>query len=89
MRKIVVQMMPSLDGYFEGPDHDLSWHLVDEELHAHFNEQLAQTFSPTALPADDVILWRSAAGSVSGSCWPAGRRSLIGCRRRRSCLATS
>ena len=41
MRKIVVQMMLSLDGYFEGPDHDLSWHLVDEELHAHFNENLA------------------------------------------------
>lgn len=41
MRKIVVQMMLSLDGYFEGPDHDLRWHLVDEELHAHFNERLA------------------------------------------------
>src|SRR3954453_17652352 len=41
MRKIVVHMMLSLDGYFEGPDHDLSWHLVDEELHAHFNDQLA------------------------------------------------
>lgn len=41
MRKLVVQMMLSLDGYFEGPGHDLSWHLVDEELHAHFNEQLA------------------------------------------------
>jgi dihydrofolate reductase len=41
MRKIVVHMMVSLDGFFEGPDHDLSWHLVDEELHAHFNQQLA------------------------------------------------
>jgi dihydrofolate reductase len=41
MRKIVVQMMLSLDGCFEGPDHDISWHQVDEELHAHFNEQLA------------------------------------------------
>jgi len=41
MRKIIVQMMLSLDGYFEGLDHDLSWHLVDEELHAHFNEHLA------------------------------------------------
>src|SRR3954465_13033927 len=41
MRKIVVHMMLSLAGYFGGPDHDLSWHLVDEELHAHFNEQLA------------------------------------------------
>jgi dihydrofolate reductase len=41
MRKIVVQMMLSLDGCFEGPDADLSWHRVDEELHAHFNEHLA------------------------------------------------
>jgi dihydrofolate reductase len=41
VRRIVVQMMLSLDGYFEGPDHDLSWHLVDEELHAHMNEHLA------------------------------------------------
>jgi len=41
MRKLVVHMMLSLDGYFEGPDRDLSWHLVDDELHAHFNEQLA------------------------------------------------
>ncbi len=41
MRTIVVQMMLSLDGFFEGPDSDLSWHRVDEELHAHFNEHLA------------------------------------------------
>lgn len=25
-------MMVSLDGFFEGPDHDLSWHNVDEEF---------------------------------------------------------
>ena len=31
----------SLDGYIEGPDHDIGWHRVDEELHQHFNEQLA------------------------------------------------
>ena len=41
MRKIVVHMSVSLDGYFEGPDHDLDWHLVDDELHTHFNEYLA------------------------------------------------
>ncbi|TYP89818.1 dihydrofolate reductase family protein [Blastococcus xanthinilyticus] len=41
MRRIVVHMMVSLDGFFEGPDHDLGWHRVDDELHAHFNEQLA------------------------------------------------
>jgi dihydrofolate reductase len=31
----------SLDGYFEGPARELDWHLVDEELHRHFNQQLA------------------------------------------------
>jgi dihydrofolate reductase len=41
VRKIVMAMSVSLDGYFEGPDGDLSWHLVDDELHAYFNEQLA------------------------------------------------
>ena len=41
MRKIVVPMSISLDGYFEGPDRDIGWHLVDEELHDHFNEELA------------------------------------------------
>lgn len=38
MRKIVLMMSVSLDGYFEGPDHDISWHLVDEELHQHMND---------------------------------------------------
>ena len=42
MRKIIFMMSVSLDGFFEGPDHDLSWQLVDEELHHHFNEWLAE-----------------------------------------------
>ncbi len=32
MRKIYGFFMVSLDGYFEGPDHDLGWHNVDEEF---------------------------------------------------------
>src|SRR3954471_8290897 len=40
MRKIVLQMSMSLDGYMEGPNRELDWHMVDEELHRHFNEQL-------------------------------------------------
>lgn len=39
MRKIVLMMSVSLDGYFEGPDRQLDWQLVDDELHSHFNEQ--------------------------------------------------
>jgi len=34
MRKIILQNMVTLDGYFEGPHREIDWHLVDEE----FNE---------------------------------------------------
>jgi dihydrofolate reductase len=40
MRKIVLSLSMSLDGYYEGPDREIDWHLVDEELHAYFNEQI-------------------------------------------------
>ena len=40
MRKIILTMSISLDGYFEGPNREIDWHLVDEELHAHMNEWL-------------------------------------------------
>ena len=41
MRKIVFMMSVSLDGFFEGPDRELDWQLVDVELHEHWNEWLA------------------------------------------------
>lgn len=41
MRRIVVHMSVSLDGFFEWPDHDIGWHLVDDELHEYVDEQLA------------------------------------------------
>ena len=40
MRKIVLMMSVSLDGFIEGPGRDISWHAVDDEVHAHFNEVL-------------------------------------------------
>jgi dihydrofolate reductase len=40
MRKIVLMMSVSLDGYFEGPGRDISWHRVDDELHQYFNDFL-------------------------------------------------
>jgi dihydrofolate reductase len=33
-------MSVSLDSYMEGPDHDLDWQIVDDELHQHFNDEL-------------------------------------------------
>jgi dihydrofolate reductase len=41
MRKIIWMMSVSLDGFMEGPDHELDWQMVDDELHRHFNEELA------------------------------------------------
>jgi dihydrofolate reductase len=40
MRKIIFMMSVSLDGFFEGPDRELDWHLVDDELLGHMNEEL-------------------------------------------------
>ncbi|MFG2292779.1 dihydrofolate reductase family protein [Streptomyces sp. NPDC048603] len=42
MGRIILPVSVSLDGYFEGPGRELDWHLVDEELHTHFNEQAAR-----------------------------------------------
>jgi len=41
MGRIVFMMGMSLDGYIEGPDHDISWHRVSEEYHRHMNEVIA------------------------------------------------
>lgn len=40
MRKIVLMMSVSLDGYTEGPGRDISWHRVDDELHRYMNDSL-------------------------------------------------
>ena len=33
-------MSVSIDGHFEGPNREIDWHHVDEELHQHFNDWL-------------------------------------------------
>jgi len=40
MRKIILMMSVSVDGFIEGPGREIDWHMVDDELHSHFNEQL-------------------------------------------------
>jgi dihydrofolate reductase len=40
MRKIILMLSLSVDGFIEGPDREIDWHLVDDEVHSHFNEQL-------------------------------------------------
>ncbi|MFF3257939.1 dihydrofolate reductase family protein [Streptomyces sp. NPDC002932] len=41
MRKVIYFMSMSLDGYIEGPDRDIDWHQVDDDVHHAFNERLA------------------------------------------------
>ncbi|WP_026425946.1 dihydrofolate reductase family protein [Actinokineospora inagensis] len=41
MREIVLHQTVSLDGFFEGPGGDISWHEVDDELHSYINSRLA------------------------------------------------
>lgn len=39
MRRVIFWMMASVDGYAETRDRRLDWHVVDEELHRHFNAE--------------------------------------------------
>ncbi len=41
MRKLFVFNMVTLDGFFEGPNQDISWHNVDAEFNEFAEEQLA------------------------------------------------
>ncbi|MER6955584.1 dihydrofolate reductase family protein [Streptomyces sp. NPDC000618] len=42
MGKIVLMMSMSLDGYIEGPGHDISWHRVDDEVHRYVNDRVRE-----------------------------------------------
>lgn len=41
MGRVVLSMSVSVDGYMSGPEGELDWHLVDDELHQHFNDELS------------------------------------------------
>ena len=42
MRKVIYSMLVSLDGFIEGPNQELDWHIIDEELHTFINNQQAE-----------------------------------------------
>ena len=39
MRKVIYSLMVSLDGFIEGPNRELDWAIIDEELHTYINDQ--------------------------------------------------
>ena len=61
MRKVIVSNMVSLDGYFEGANGDLSWHVVDDEFDQYAEEMLN---------AADVILLGRKTYQMMASYWP-------------------
>ena len=61
MRKVFLFMMVTLDGFFEGPDHEIDWHNVDEE----FNE-----FAIQQLDEVDTLLFGRVTYEGMASYWP-------------------
>jgi dihydrofolate reductase len=61
MRKIIVTMWVSLDGFISGPNDDMSWVMVDDEM--------GQYEDDTVSAADTLILGRVTYQSFAGS-WP-------------------
>lgn len=61
MRRIFLFMMVSLDGFFEGPNGDISWHNVDDE----FNEFAVQQINEI-----DTLLFGRKTYEGMASYWP-------------------
>ena len=40
MRRLILSISISLDGFIEGPNRDIGWHKVDAELHEYFNAEM-------------------------------------------------
>jgi dihydrofolate reductase len=61
MKKIIVQHMVSLDGYFEGPNREIDWHVVDGAFNA---------FVIETLDAADVLVMGRVNYELMASYWP-------------------
>ena len=62
MRKVFVFMMVTLDGFFEGPNKELDWHIVDEE----FNQYAIDLLSKV-----DALLFGRVTYQLMADYWPA------------------
>ncbi|HEU4436803.1 MAG TPA: dihydrofolate reductase family protein [candidate division Zixibacteria bacterium] len=67
MRKLILQMMVSLDGFFEGPKQELDWHVWDEEMEKEAHETLDSV---------DAILLGRVAYQLFADYWPKAKDSI-------------
>jgi dihydrofolate reductase len=61
MRKMIVFIMVSLDGFFEGQNQELDWHNVDEEF---------QNFAIEQINAVDLLLFGRVTYELMSGFWP-------------------
>jgi len=61
MRKVLFQMLISLDGYFEGPDSEIDWHNVDSE----FNDYAVDNLNNA-----DMLLFGRVTYELMAGYWP-------------------
>jgi dihydrofolate reductase len=61
VRKVLIFMMVTLDGFFEGPNGEIDWHVVDDE----FNE-----FAIDQLNSVDLLLFGRVTYEMMSSYWP-------------------
>lgn len=61
MRKLYMFISVSIDGYFEGPNHDISWHNVDSE---------SNKFAIDMLKKTDLFLWGRRIYQLMEAYWP-------------------
>ncbi|MGI8496786.1 MAG: dihydrofolate reductase family protein [Gemmatimonadaceae bacterium] len=66
MRKLIWQMMVSLDGFMEGPNRELDWHVTDGDFNRYVTEVLTST---------DAILLGRVTYQLFADYWPSSTDS--------------
>jgi dihydrofolate reductase len=61
MRKVILFMMVTLDGFFEGPNGEIDWHNVDQEFNKFAIEQMDSV---------DILLFGRKTYELMASYWP-------------------
>jgi dihydrofolate reductase len=61
MRKIIFQMMVTLDGFFEGANKDITWSSVDDEWNDYAGDLLSSI---------DALLWGRTTYELMAAYWP-------------------
>jgi len=62
MRKVILSNMVTLDGFFEGPNKELDWHIVDEEFNKYAIDLLSNV---------DALLFGRVTYQLMADYWPA------------------